>query len=51
MFTQIYKMLNSQEWYNTAPEIEILKGEFAKINDWRDVVNKKIRKAKIKYNK
>lgn len=48
MFTDIYKMLKSQEWYNTAPEIEILKGYYSKIDNWKDVWKKGIRKTKFK---
>jgi len=48
MFLELYKMLNSQEWYSTAPEIEILKGHYAKINDWKDVYKKGVRKIKYK---
>jgi len=48
MFIELYKMLNSQEWYNTAPEIEVLKGKYEKISDWRDVVSKGKRKYKYK---
>ena len=47
-FTEIYKILNSQDWYNTSLEIEILKGKYAKINNWRDSKNKIIREYKYK---
>ena len=47
-FTHLYKILKSQDWYNTSPEVEILKGQYSKINNWRDVYNKGIRKTKYK---
>ena len=48
-FTHIYKMLKSDEYYNVSPEIEILKGEYIKISDYKDVLRKA--KRKRKYNK
>lgn len=47
MFIELYKMLNSQGWYDTAPEIEILKGQFEKVSDWKDVVKKSQRNKKF----
>lgn len=50
-FTNLYKILNSQEWYNTASEIEILKGYYEKISNWKDVYKKGVRKIKYKRRK
>ena len=48
-FSNIYKMLKSDDFYNVSPEIEILKGEYMKISDYKDVIRKG--KRKIKYKK
>lgn len=47
-FTTLYKMLKSDNHYNKSHNIEILKGRFEKISDWKDVYNKGIRKIKFK---
>lgn len=46
MFREIYNMLKSDDWVNVSEDIEILKGKYAKINDWKDAKNKKLRKLK-----
>ena len=48
-FANIYKVLKSDDFYNVSPEIEILKGEYMKISDYKDVIRKG--KRKIKYKK
>lgn len=48
MFKEIFTLLNSQDWYNTSPEIEILKGWYEKPKDLNDKINKLKRKYKFK---
>lgn len=46
-FTELYRMCKSQDWYDTASEIEVLKGYFSKVDNWRDVIkkNKRVKKT------
>lgn len=48
MFREILKNLNSQDWYNTSPEIEILKGWYEKPKSLGDKIDKLKRKYKYK---
>lgn len=47
-FKELHNILTSEEWFNTANEVEILKGKYEKISTWKDVYKKGIRKIKFK---
>ena len=48
MFREIYKMLNTQDWINTSPEIEVLKGWYEKPKTVKERLKKITRKYKFK---
>lgn len=48
MFKELNKMVNSQDWFNTSPEIEVLKGWFKKSDNWKESISKTNRKFKFK---
>lgn len=48
MFRELFKMLTADEHYNISPEIEILKGQYAKITNYKDVIKKYKRKKNYK---
>lgn len=48
MFREILKGINSQDWYNTSPEFEILLGWYEKPKNLKDSFNKLKRKYKYK---
>ncbi len=47
-FKELHFLLTSDEWFNTAPEVEVLKGKYEKISNYKDVYKKGIRKIKFK---
>lgn len=48
MFRELFKMLTQADHYNLSPEIEILKGKYAKISGYKDVIKKYKRKKNFK---
>lgn len=47
MFREIFKMLIESNHYGVSEEIEILKGKYEKVNDYKDVINKYRRNKKM----
>ncbi len=45
MFKSIYRSLKTKGWYNTAPEIEVLKGLWEKPVTFKEGVKKGFRKG------
>jgi len=48
MFKELNKLINSQDWFNTSPEIEILKGWYKKSDNLKESIQKMNRKYKFK---
>lgn len=40
MFRELFKMLIASEHYGISEDIEILKGKYEKVNDYKDVIKK-----------
>ena len=47
MFREVFKMLIASENYGLSEDIEILKGKYEKINDYKDVIKKYRRNNKM----
>ena len=48
MIPQIIKQLQSDKWYNVSEEVEIAKGRYKKVADWKGI--KKQSKRLLKSN-